>query len=191
MEPKPGNRPLETTDDPPRDATSLELRAERLLAEYLRMWGLRDPQTLATLSRRWVRSAMIDAAPASSSLTELYRTVMRRAMDNMQQWLDRLTSEVCSSAHEVRGRRGLLAIELQSVVDHYPAALLDERSLPAPLVEQLASVARPVVPTGCPTHMPTQSLEAVSTSKYLSRWNQACSGFWQRLRRTVSLARSS
>ena len=71
---KPGNRPPAEVRDPlhdaaSREATDLELRAERLLAEYLRTWGLRDPQTLATLSRRWVRSAMAHA-PASGSVTE-------------------------------------------------------------------------------------------------------------------------
>jgi hypothetical protein len=186
---KPGHRPQLQVDDPLRDATNLELRAERLVAEYLRMWGLRDPQTVATLSRRWVRSAGADSAIASGSLTELYRAIMRRAIGEMQKWLDRLTGEVCSGSHETRSRRGLLAIELQAIVDQYPAALLGDGSLPGPLLARLASAALPVVPVCHPTHMPTQSLEAVSSSAYFSRWNQAWTCLGHRLRRTVSFAR--
>lgn len=184
---KPGSGPLDAVGQSPRDATSFELRAERLVAEYLRVWGLRDPQTIATLSRHWVRSVHASGSvPAGGSLTELYRTVIRRARGDIEQRLDRLAGALTTNSREARGCRGLLAIELQSVVDQFPTALLEESSLPAPLHEQLASAALSVVPACCPTQMPTQSLEAISSEKYFSRWNQMWSYLWFRLRRTFA-----
>src|SRR5580698_377694 len=41
-------------------ATTAESRAERLVAEYLRVWGLRDPQTIALFAKHWVEVAASD-----------------------------------------------------------------------------------------------------------------------------------
>ena len=179
---KPGRRPPIQTAKATHDTPNLEPRAERLVAEYLRVWGLRDPQSIATLSRRWVRSAL-DESPSldsGSSLTEVYRAVMQRAIADMEQWLHHLTDELCNCPRDARSRRGLLAIELQTVIDHFPAAMLDERPLSPSLRERLASAARPVVPDFSPTHMPTQSLDAVPTAQYFSAWRQAWKQIWHR-----------
>ena len=185
---KPKNRPLVEVGQPLREIATLESRAERLVAEYLRAWGLRDPQTIATLSRKWVRSAR-DAASSpqqDATASEIYRVVLRRATGEMRQWLDHLTSEVCSGSRDALSRRGLLAIELQATIDRFPAALLDKGSLPASLLQQLARTARPVVPAHCPTHMPTQSLNPLSLSRCLSTWRCASSRLWYHMRSAFS-----
>jgi len=185
---KPGNRPLVETSEPLGEIVSPESRAERLLAEYLRVWGLRDPQTIAALSRQWVRRASETASSPqqNATLAELYRAALRQATLDMQHWLDHLTSEVCAGSDDARSCRGLLAIEVQAIIDEFPAALLDEGSLPAALLEQLASAARPVVPASCPTPMPTQSLDALSLSSNLSRWRRVSNRLWRRMRNALS-----
>ena len=185
---KPKNRPLVDVGQPLREIATLESRAERLVAEYLRVWGLLDPQTIATLSRKWVRSAC-DAATSpqqEATATEIYRVVLRRASMEMRQWLDHLTSEVCSDSDDALPRGGLLAIELQATIDQCPAALLYKESLPASLLKQLASAARPVVPATCPTHMPTQSLSPISLSRCLSSWCRVASRICHQMRSTFS-----
>jgi hypothetical protein len=130
-------------------------RAERLTAEYLRAWGLRDPQTIATLSRRWAEAAL--APERAASLGEVYRATMRLAAGDMEHWLARLSELACPGLGSTAYCRGLVAIELQSQIDQYPTALLSEHEPPAALLAQLAGAARPVVPTENRLHMPTQS----------------------------------
>ncbi len=157
-------------------AATRESRAERLVAEYLRTWGLRDPRMIALLARHWVELAAADLSREKNcSVTQLYRAVMRRAIDDMDEWLEHLTGEVARGRRYAR--RGMLAIELQTVIDHCPSALLGYTSLPPAVRQRLASAALPVVPPATPTRMPVQSLEPI-TLNYLSRgrqlWNRLC-----------------
>ena len=93
----------------------------------------------------------------------------------MEHWLEHLTGEV--SRERRYARRGMLAIELQTIMDHSPATLLGHGSLPPAFRQRLASAALPVVPPGTPTRMPVQTLEPI-TLNYLYRgrqlWNRLC-----------------
>ncbi len=181
---KPGRPSIAESGELTRETVTTESRAERLLAEYLRVWGLRDPQTIAVLSRQWVQSAIHagNLAQQTTSLNILYGAVMRHATSEMEQWLDRITAQSCADVHNPQSCRGLLAIELQSLIDQFPATILKDGPLPTALLEQLSRAARPVVPAGAPTKMPTQSLAALSSSKYL--W-----GWWNWLRQRLRSAR--
>src|SRR5258708_38857237 len=78
---------------------SIQSRAQRLLAEYLRMWGLRDPQAIAEQTARWSSQCndISSDAAAPSSLTDCYRRVMRGAMSDIENWVDQLASSACDS----------------------------------------------------------------------------------------------
>jgi len=162
------------------------MRAERLAAEYLRQWGLRDPQTIAALSRRWVDTVDPALLSEPASLRELYQAVIRRAMADMDEWLDHLAHDFSAGPRDARSRRGLLAVEVQTVIDHCPAVLLHDGPLPPELLDQLACAAGSVVPANRPSYMPTQSLEAVAAPKYFSRCRRIGKQFWRRMQRVSS-----
>ncbi|HTU26097.1 MAG TPA: hypothetical protein VMF30_11900 [Pirellulales bacterium] len=178
--PKPGNRSCQTNESG-REETGWGPRGERLVAEYLRSWGLRDPQTIAAVSKYWVESVSVAPRSGVSSLADFYRMVMRRVISDLGQWLDHLGRQVGIAECEIPARRGLVALELQSLVDRFPAALLDDRPLPSWLMEQLAAAAVPVVPSGSPTHMPTQSLAPALSPEHFPRWQEG----WDALCRQV------
>ena len=70
-----------------------EAHAERLLAEYLRNWGLRDPATIAAHCRSWVRrvtQGQSDHPAWDGSEDYLARTALAQAMNDMDGWLDHL-----------------------------------------------------------------------------------------------------
>jgi hypothetical protein len=163
-------------------AASAASRAERLMAEYLRVWGLRDPSTIAALARRWVDRAVLAQAhrPAEGSLGELYRLALRHAIEDIDRWLDQLTRELVARSPDISWRRGMVAMALQNVIDQHPTALLSQGPFPAVLIEQLAGCARSAVPAVCPTRMPTQSLEAINPSRTVSRWRQTWADFFGR-----------
>ena len=141
--------PLEKQERPAATGLCTEARAERLLAEYLRQWGLRDPSAIATQCRRWVRRATgraDDLQAPSSSRGDLAEAALADAMRDMDRWLDHLALLVSPVPTEAAARRGLLAMALPTVIDRYPQALLQYESLPASFVQQLREAARPVVP---------------------------------------------
>src|SRR5262245_46877281 len=93
---------------------TVELRAERLAAEYLRAWGFRDPGIIAALAKKWVRRATeaLSTDGAKPSRQQFYREVMRQAMTSMTVHVDDLARRVGTSANDAQSRRGLLATGL-------------------------------------------------------------------------------
>jgi hypothetical protein len=110
---------------------------------------------------------------------------MRRAVADINRWLDRLALEVSTSQCDARSRRGLLAVELQTVIDQVPLAFLN-RQAPRPLVRQLAARSATVVPAASPTYMPTQSLEPALARKPLSHLREMFGWLRQRSEEAVS-----
>jgi hypothetical protein len=147
--------------------TSLEARAERVLAEYLRGWGLRDPSTIAHLCRRWVQQAS-EGAAAADDPPAIQRAAVRIAISEIDRRLDQIEAATASHGGQSGSRRGLLAIELQALIDRYPALLLPDEPLPAAIVEQLRRAGRPVVPPSLPSRMPEQPLGELAPAL---RWN--------------------
>ncbi|HWB00961.1 MAG TPA: hypothetical protein VG713_20860 [Pirellulales bacterium] len=163
-----GSRPLET-------ARAKESRVERLLAEYLRAWGLRDPSTIAQLCRTWVdRASAQSPAEAGSnvSLTTLYRAAMREAINDFDAWSDHLARIVFHGATPEPGAAGLVALELSALIDKYPQALFEYEAVPAEMLEQLARARRPVAPPVAPTTMHRQLLEHPATSTRNGWWKE-------------------
>jgi hypothetical protein len=135
-------------------------RAERLLAEYLRVWGLRDPSTVAAHCRVWVTQAIEseEQGKAQASLDSLYRTAVAGATNEIDDWIDHLTAGVSSGNHDAECRRGLVAFEVQTLIDRYPEAMLQYNMLPSQLTQQLQRAARRVVPPVKRMEMPGQPL---------------------------------
>lgn len=172
---KPGNGDEKTADrgysDRLQSALSMEARAERLLAEYLRMWGLRDPATIAMHCRGWARGAAGNGP--NSTLSTCYRAALERAVGDFDEWLDYLAGAVSSDPQDAQSCRGLVAIDVQASIDKHPAALFD-RKTPAPgWIEQLRQAARPVVPRMQPTAMTAQPLGELPAALRPTRWRQA------------------
>src|SRR5947209_2633300 len=74
----------------------LESRAERLLSEYLRRWGLRDPSTIAAHCRLWAWQATetVDGPLSRRSTSNVYSAAMHGAISEIDEWLDHLASLV-------------------------------------------------------------------------------------------------
>jgi hypothetical protein len=145
-----------------------------LLAEYLRVWGLRDPSIVASLSQKWVRQAEQTLEPANEndSLDVLYRAAVAAATREIDQWLDHLASSTSGDAGDAAGRRGPMALEVQSLLDKYPEAFLRYEKFPAWLTKQLARSARPVVPPSQPTRMEGPPLGEVRLPRWMQVWRR-------------------
>jgi len=156
------------------DHTEVEHRAERLLAEYLRMWGLRDPSTIAAHCRLWARQTVgSDDAVADRTQSVSYRTAVEQAMHDINLWLDHLTRQASADPQAAPLRRGLLAMELQTLIDKHPTAMLAYETLPPALLQRLQRASRQVVPFARPTHMPAQPLGELAGPLRLDWWLQA------------------
>ncbi|HEY2147133.1 MAG TPA: glycosyltransferase, partial [Pirellulales bacterium] len=149
-------------------------RAQRLLAEYLRVWGLRDPQVIAEQTRLWVdQTAADDSAEAAPA--EFYRKVVRRAVGDMDERLDHLTRSACSDGEAVASQRGLVALEFQSLIDKNPTALLNGGPLDERLHDRFRAAVHPVVPKASPTPMPVQAICEGGAGSRLAGWRRLMS----------------
>jgi hypothetical protein len=155
------------------DHKEVENRAERLLAEYLRMWGLRDPSTIAAHCQCWARQAATDEHATTGRVSGApYRTAVQQAMSDIDLWLDHLMRLTGADPQAAPMRRGLLAMELQTLIDKHPTAMLAYETLPVSLVQRLQRASRPVVPFARPTYMPEQPLGELAGPLRLQWWQQ-------------------
>jgi hypothetical protein len=148
--------------------TEVEHRTERLLAEYLRMWGLRDPSTIAAHCRLWARQSA--AGNAELGQNSSYRVAVEQAMNDIDGWLDHVTRTASPDPQTAPLLRGLLAMELQTYIDKHPAAMLAYETLPNSLSQRLLRAARPVVPFARPTRMPAQPLGELAAPLRFEWW---------------------
>jgi len=148
----------------------VEARAERVLAEYLRQWGLRDPTTIATHCRRWVREAVerVGSQPGGQPVA-ICRAAVEAAISEIDEWLDHLSALAAVNGDDARARRGLLAIEVQTMIDKYPEALLNYDALPAPLMKHIRRASHSAVPAIHATRMRAQPLGQLA-SPLTWRW---------------------
>jgi hypothetical protein len=131
----------------------VEARAERVLAEYLRQWGLRDPFAIAAHCREWVRR-VTERQAVDGTEEHLARAALGEAVGDLDRWLDHLALLVSPDPAEAAALRGLLAMAIPAVIDEYPQSFLQYESLPEPLLQHLRAAARPVVPLPAqPTRM--------------------------------------
>ena len=161
---------------------SIELRAERLAAEYLRAWGFRDPGIIAALAKKWVHRAIqatsVDGTQPSRQ--RFYREVMRQAINSMAAHVDDLANRVGASAHDAQSRRGLLATGLRSYIDEFPREMVTG-AVPEEIIGELAASSQRVVPPTCHTAMPVQPLES-PLKRCLENWREVPVAIWQRVR---------
>jgi hypothetical protein len=118
---------------------------------------LRDPAVIAAHCHIWVeRVSRADGDPQVlvDSEDQFVRAALAEATSDMDKWLDYLAVLVSPDPEEAASRRGLLAMEIQTVIDSYPEALLQYESLPESLLQRLQEAAHPVVPAATrPTRM--------------------------------------
>jgi len=172
--------PAEDVRQRPADTDfRVQAHAERVVAEYLSRWGLRDPVPIAVQSRLWVRQvldASRDHPVLAGSANDLRRAALVQAIRAIDHWLDQLALLVAADAAEVEGRRGLLAMELPKLLEECPQVLLQAESLPAALVQQLQRAARPVVPAARRRRMPAQPLGELPPPLQPRRWRHFFGG---------------
>jgi hypothetical protein len=133
--------------------------AQRLLAEYVRRWGLRDPSTIAQHCQRWTRQALratSDRRPKSTN--ELCIAAMNAAMRDVDAWLDMLTDRIAGGLPPAESPRGALAIELQRLLPEHHELFLNVELVVEMLAKHPPATQRPVVPVSRPTHMESQPL---------------------------------
>jgi hypothetical protein len=94
-------------------------------------------------------------------------------MNDIDSWLDDLTRLTSTDPQAAPLKRGLLAMEMQSLIDKHPAALLACETLPPSVVQRLQRAARPVVPFARRTQMPAQPLGELAAPLQLRWWQQA------------------
>lgn len=129
----PGPRRRFSADD--------ERKSERILAEYLRAWGLRDPGAVAAQCRRWWLWAEENAEAGEAS-----GAVLRHAEQEMDSWIDHLCLQIVANADEAAAIRGSVAVALQAIIDEYPDALLRLDKIPSDMLHRLEAMAYPVAP---------------------------------------------
>ena len=171
---RPGHDGQNNTENAARG--HVQARAERLLAEYLRCWGLRDPSTIAAQCREWVRQAteIFDHRSASDGPTEdLCRVAFSLAIREIDQWLDHLARLTSPDSTSAAWRRGLLAMRLQNLLENHPELWLKYEPPSDALFEKLRAAARPVVPASQPVPMNDQPLGELPSPLQFAWWRNA------------------
>lgn len=156
-------------------------RAQRVLAEYLRQWGLRDPAVIAAHCRRWVQQAAERIAAGSERAAALDRLAIELAIAEIDGWLDHLSKLASTHAGDAHARRGLLAVEMQMLADRYSGVLLSRDGLPSSLMQHLRHAARPIVP---PVHRVPMRPQPMGELPWLlspQRWWQSLRGLTRTL----------
>jgi hypothetical protein len=131
--------------------------AERLLAEYMRAWGLRDPTMIAVHCHRWVSEAASRMEACQSSpgaehpQSALARAAFEQARTEIEKWLDHLCQMASPLDAAATSRRGFVGMSLRKALDAHPEAFLQFENLPEPLVQMVTEAARPVVPAAAAT----------------------------------------
>ena len=146
-------------------------RAGRVLAEYLRCWGLRDPQMIANLCRQWTEAPRpIDVNQQTSAAVEA--AIIAHGMQQMNAWLDRMTRMAGATNAELPAARGLVALELQSRIDTFPEALVDRQAIDSNDLSSLHDCSQPVVPPTFFVSMPEQPLGELPAALQSKAWSR-------------------
>ncbi len=152
----------------PRDA------ARCIVGEYLRDWGLRDPDVIATRARDIVDQAeKLIAAQPDSTLT-----LSEAALS--------ITVDLIAAAIVVKpeaGETGLVpqacvVAEVSEILDAYPCLVQGDRDPAAS--DLLSTAARPIVPQAKRSEMPAQPGTRV--------WRVVSPAYYQGLARRIALA---
>ncbi|HWC90213.1 MAG TPA: hypothetical protein VG433_11170, partial [Pirellulales bacterium] len=162
----------QTPSAPPVDNVA---RVERVLAEYLRSWGLRDPAVIAQCCRRWSTEscqASSREATQEESPADLTSRAMRIAQREIDQWIDELSHRALADDSDAQAARGMLAMRLQAVIDDHSASWLNHGNLPIGLTESLEAAAQRVVPDVCLARMLPQPLGELASPLKWSWWRR-------------------
>src|ERR1700759_3977777 len=81
---------------------SMARKANRLLGEYLRHWGLRDPIAIAAHCRRWIALARIDGRDNEDLIA---RMAVEHARRDIERWIEQLSLRISATVAEAESRR--------------------------------------------------------------------------------------
>jgi hypothetical protein len=164
---------------------SVDARAARLISEYLRVWGFRDPETIATLAKTFVLKVREAGANdgGEPSRSSFYLAVMRQVKLAMSDRIDGLSQMIADTGGDAESRRGLVAMEMRNLTDEYPVEVI-QGELSEGTIERVAVLAQRVVPPTCLKHMPEQPLHSVFQRGREGRtavWRRLCAALMPRL----------
>ena len=126
--------------------------AGRLVADYLRDWGLRDPELLAAESRRLIEltesdfdSADLDR-PNESLCQRFCQAAIDRTITQVASWTASIAMEPPCQATDAQAASRIVA-RLPDMLDEFPEAVVRQEGFPARAASLLKRSVQPVVPT--------------------------------------------
>lgn len=151
-------------------------QARCVVAEYLRDWGLRDPELVALESRRIVNRAASYLSRTSHQIRErpLCETAVRLAVDEIEAWIAQLASGVRGSCLDAKVTTRLP----HEVAVHSPDLLRHRNRLPARMLLVLEQSVSPVIPSTRPQQMQPQPRTRL--------WKILRKGYWRPTRRSAA-----
>ena len=156
----------------PRDA------ARCIVGEYLRDWGLRDPDVIAARSREIVEQAEKFLAVAPESTLTLSEAALGIAVDLISAAIVVKPDPADTS---VLVPQASVVAEVSHLLDEYPCLVQgDSSAIDHEAVGALAVLAKPIVPRAKRSEMPAQPGTRV--------WRLVSPAYYQGLARRIALA---
>lgn len=124
-------------------------RARMLVAEYLRDWGLKNPDVIAAESRRIVEQAedlFVEGALPGHGRADLCQAAIRLANEEVEAAI----ASMANSCPRIQGRgsrtNGSIVPRLDSVLLEFPDAIRHRDRPPARLLSILERTVTPIIP---------------------------------------------
>lgn len=129
---------------------SPQATAKRLVADYLRDWGLRDPELVAAESKRIVESTL-DEFPLYDDMTDGERdafcqAAIRRTVAEIESWSATIARGITPRAAGRFALGGTLSPGLSELLDAFPEAVVRRDHPTARALADLEQAILPVVP---------------------------------------------
>jgi hypothetical protein len=159
------------------------------VAEYLRDWGLRDPEVIAVESRRIVQEAQARLSNSSSisraaggnhradADSLLGSTAILLAVEEVEDWIARLNCDGKGSFVPRVASADSMVTRPTDLPSQFPDALLQRDHLPAQMLVLLQQSVSPVVPHPRPCEMRPQPRARL--------WKVLRRGYWRILQRRL------
>lgn len=129
---------------------SPQATAKRLVADYLRDWGLRDPELVAAESKRIVE-ATLGEFPLYDDMTDAERdafcqAAIRRTVAEIESWSATIARGITPRAAGRFALGGTLSPALSELLDAFPEAVVRRDHPTARALADLEQAILPVVP---------------------------------------------
>lgn len=168
-----------------RSRPSPQATAKRLVADYLRDWGLRDPELVAAEAKRIVE-ATLDEMPLYDDTTEAERdafcqAAIRRTVAEIESWSATIARGITPRAAGRFAMGGTLSPGLSELLDAFPEAIVRRDHPTARALADLERAILPVVPK--PNVREMGAVPRTRAVRYLRP------GFWKAVARNLGMRR--